>query len=89
MTYVPFVAVQYIEHFTATPQLVPYLKDRSENRRLGTLLVFVDGGIAADTPLIALPINLASLLELPQVHSRGWHAAKQSSRPEACARREP
>uniref|UniRef100_A0A7S2BDF9 Legume lectin domain-containing protein n=1 Tax=Octactis speculum TaxID=3111310 RepID=A0A7S2BDF9_9STRA len=36
------------------------------NNSLGTLLVFVDDGVDTDTPLIAIPINLSILLDLPQ-----------------------
>lgn len=43
-----------------------YLKDNDESRRLGTFLVFVDEGIAKDEPLLAVPINLSVLLDLPQ-----------------------
>ena len=47
-----------------SPQ-VPYIKDLSENRRLGTLLVFLDEGVTSDEPLMALPLNLAVTLDLP------------------------
>jgi len=39
VVYLPYVAVEYVQWFSATNQLVPYLKDNSESRRLGTLLV--------------------------------------------------
>ena len=39
--------------------------DNGEQKRVGTLVVFVDDGIAADEPLLALPINLSLLLTLP------------------------
>jgi len=39
VVYLPYVAVEYVQWFSATNQLVPYLKDSSESRRLGTLLV--------------------------------------------------
>lgn len=45
---------------------IPYLKDNGEEKRVGTLVVFIDDGIASDTPLLALPINLSLLLKLPQ-----------------------
>lgn len=41
-------------------------QDNGEGRRLGTLVVWVDGGIAADEPLLAVPINLSVVLDLPQ-----------------------
>jgi hypothetical protein len=42
------------------------LQDKGEKRRMGTLLVFMDEGVANNEPLIAIPINLSVLLELPQ-----------------------
>ena len=39
VVYLPYVAVEYVQWFSATNQLVPFLKDNSESRRLGTLLV--------------------------------------------------
>ena len=39
--------------------------DNGEQKRVGTLVIFVDDGIAADEPLLALPINLSLLLRLP------------------------
>ena len=67
VTYLPYVAMEYLEYFTASPHLLPALKDNAEGRRLGTLLVYVDEGIASDEPLLALPLNLGVLLDLPQV----------------------
>ncbi|CAM9964606.1 unnamed protein product, partial [Pylaiella littoralis] len=64
--YFPRVAVEYLAHFAATPKLVPFLKDNGEGRRLGTLVVWLDDGIASDEPLLAVPINLSVLLDLPQ-----------------------
>lgn len=66
VAYLPYVAVEYVEKFTATPNVVQYMKDYDESRRLGTLLVFLDDGIASDDPLLAVPINLSVLLTLPQ-----------------------
>lgn len=42
-----------------------FIKDVSEGRRVGTLVVFMDDGIASDTPILAIPINLAATLRLP------------------------
>ena len=52
----------------ASPPLtqVQYMKDNDESRRLGTLLVFMDEGVAEDEPLLAVPINLSVMLALPQ-----------------------
>lgn len=33
---------------------------------MGTLVVWLDDGIASDEPLLAVPINLSVLLDLPQ-----------------------
>lgn len=41
-------------------------QDNGEGRRLGTLVVWLDGGIESDTPLVAVPLNLSVLLDLPQ-----------------------
>lgn len=64
--YLPFVATQYFEQMTANENLLPYLRDNGEGRRLGTLVVFIDDGIADDEPILAIPINLSILLDLPQ-----------------------
>jgi hypothetical protein len=66
ISYFPFLALEYLEKFSATASLVQYLKDNGENRRMGTLLVYIDEGIQDDNPLIAIPINLSVLLRLPQ-----------------------
>ena len=66
ITYLPFVAMEYLEYFTASRHLLPFLKDNSESRRLGTLLVFLDEGVATDEPLLAVPVNMGVLLALPQ-----------------------
>lgn len=41
-----------------------FIKDVSEGRRVGTLLVFMDDGIDSDAPLLAIPINLGATLRL-------------------------
>ncbi|CAM9370870.1 unnamed protein product [Ectocarpus sp. 8 AP-2014] len=71
--YFPRVATEYLKHFAATPNLVPFLKDNGEGRRLGTLVVWLDDGIASDEPLLAVPLNLSVLLDLPQDQaSHSW-----------------
>ncbi|RLN73354.1 hypothetical protein BBJ28_00011893 [Nothophytophthora sp. Chile5] len=55
---------EYVPYFSATTNLVKFIKDVSEGRRVGTLVVFMDEGIASDTPLLAIPINLAAALRL-------------------------
>jgi hypothetical protein len=64
--YLPYVETRYYELMTANEQLIPYLKDNGEGRRLGTFAVFVDQGIPEDRPLLAIPVNLSLLLNLTQ-----------------------
>lgn len=71
--------LKYAPYFSATSNLVKFIKDVSEGRRVGTLAVFMDDGIETDTPILALPINLAATLRLPAdeafvVRSRVEHA---------------
>lgn len=42
------------------------MQDNGEGRRLGTLVVWLDDGIASDEPLLAVPLNLSVLMDLPQ-----------------------
>lgn len=56
---------EYLNYVVASDTLMPYLLDNGEQKRIGTLVVFVDDGVATDTPLLALPINLSLLLKLP------------------------
>eukprot|EP01034_Spumella_vulgaris_P025158 gene25158-31581_t len=56
---------KYLDQLVASDSLLPYLKDNGEQKRIGTLVVFLDDGIASDTPILALPINLSLLLDLP------------------------
>ncbi|GLE03965.1 hypothetical protein PINS_up012876 [Pythium insidiosum] len=56
---------EYAPFFSAAASnLAPFLKDVSEGRRVGTLLVFLDDGIDRDEPTLAIPINLAATLRL-------------------------
>mmetsp|Transcript_7520 Transcript_7520/g.9674 ORF Transcript_7520/g.9674 Transcript_7520/m.9674 type:complete len:91 (-) Transcript_7520:1328-1600(-) len=50
---------------TANENLVPYLKDNGEGRRLGTLAIFLDENIEANKPNLSIPLNLSVLLDLP------------------------
>ena len=61
VSYLPYVAAEYLDNFTATEHAVSLgaVVDFGENRRLGTLIVWVDEGIASDTPIVAVPLNLA------------------------------
>ena len=66
ITYLPYVEKAYFPKMTANENLLPYLLDNGEGRRLGTLAVFLDGGIEANEPILAIPLNLSVLLNLPQ-----------------------
>lgn len=65
ITYYNDLQPQYFDRLVASDSLLPYLKDNGEQKRVGTLLVYIDEGIETDTPLMALPINLSLLLKLP------------------------
>uniref|UniRef100_A0A7S3GU82 Legume lectin domain-containing protein n=1 Tax=Spumella elongata TaxID=89044 RepID=A0A7S3GU82_9STRA len=56
---------EYFDKLVASDSLLPYLKDNGEQKRVGTLVVYMDEGVAEDVPLLALPINLSLLLDLP------------------------
>lgn len=56
---------EYLNSVVASDTLMPYLLDNGEQKRIGTLVVFVDDGVAKDEPLLAMPINLSLLLDLP------------------------
>jgi hypothetical protein len=56
---------QYFSSLIASDSLIPYLKDNGEQKRVGTLLVYVDEGVETDKPLLAIPINLSVLLDMP------------------------
>mmetsp|Transcript_19911 Transcript_19911/g.25708 ORF Transcript_19911/g.25708 Transcript_19911/m.25708 type:complete len:450 (+) Transcript_19911:233-1582(+) len=64
--YLPYLEFVYFKNFTANQNLIQYLKDNGENRRVGTLLVFMDEGVSSDDPLFAVPINLSVTLKLQQ-----------------------
>lgn len=64
--FLPYVETRYYELMTANEQLIPYLKDNGEGRRIGTLAVFLDQGIPEDRPVLAIPINLSLLLNVTQ-----------------------
>lgn len=49
----------------ASDTLLPFLKDNGEQKRVGTLVVFLDDGVASNDPLLAIPINLSLVLDLP------------------------
>lgn len=63
--YFPELIPEYFDQLVASDTLLPYLLDNGEQKRVGTLAVFVDDGIANDVPLMALPINLSLLIKMP------------------------
>ena len=64
--YFPSLQTKYFLTMTANANLLPFLKDNAESRRLGTLAVFIDEGVHNDEPILAIPINLSVLLNLEQ-----------------------
>ena len=57
---------KYFDKLVASPSLLQFLKDNGEQKRLGTLAIFIDDGVANDVPLMVLPINLSVLLSVPR-----------------------
>ena len=56
---------QYLNSLVASPSLLPFLLGNGEHMHIGSLTVFLDEGVASDTPLLTIPINLSILLKLP------------------------
>ena len=56
---------EYFNYLVASSNLVPFLKDNGEQKRIGTLVVFVDNGVATNTPILAIPINLSLVVGMP------------------------
>jgi len=65
---------------SAYPAVARYLVDGGEARRLGLLSVYLDDGVAADVPALAVPLNLPEMLSLPGP-SPAWPSTG-TSRPE-------
>lgn len=65
ITYYDSLKPEYLDKLVASDTLLPYLKDNGEQKRVGTLVIFMDEGVASGEPLMALPINLSLLLDLP------------------------
>lgn len=65
IVYYGYIVQKYFTVLVANERLTPYLKDNGEQKRVGTLVVFIDEGITNDEPLMAMPINLSLLLNLP------------------------
>jgi hypothetical protein len=66
IAYFDSLQVHYFDKLVASDALIPYLKDNGEEKRVGTLVVFIDEGITDNIPLLAMPINLSLLLDLPE-----------------------
>nr|CCA16940.1 conserved hypothetical protein [Albugo laibachii Nc14] len=64
--YYPEVKLEYLPFMSPSSAATAFMKDLSEKRRIGTLAIFVDSGHESDTPLIAIPINLATALKVPK-----------------------
>ncbi len=64
--YLPYLEKKYLHAMTANHNLLPYIKDNGEGRRLGTLSVFIDDGVETGKPILSIPLNLSVLLDLPQ-----------------------
>ena len=56
---------EYLDFLVASDSLAKYLKDNGEQKRVGVLVVFMDDGITDNTPMMAMPINLSLLINLP------------------------
>lgn len=63
--YFPELVPRYFDQLVASDSLLPYLLDNGEQKRVGTLVVFMDDGIVDDVPVLALPINLSLLIKMP------------------------
>lgn len=75
VVYWPVIRTDLLHAFTASSTLLPFLKDGGDSRGLGTLAVYIDdgGGLGSYTPadaVLAMPINLGSVLRLPE--GRAW-----------------
>jgi len=60
----------------ASESLLPFLLDNGEQKRVGTLVVYIDDGVENDIPLLAMPINLSLLIKVRTfccfVHNLLW-----------------
>ncbi|CAE7692754.1 unnamed protein product, partial [Symbiodinium microadriaticum] len=65
IAYFSDLRAEYLDYLVASESIIPYLLDNGEQKRIGTLVVFIDKGVETGTPLMAMPINLSLLLDLP------------------------
>ena len=63
--YFPELKPEYLDKLVASDSLIPYLLDNGEQKRVGTLVVYIDDGVETDTALLAMPINLSLLINMP------------------------
>jgi len=63
--YLPHVEHTYLEFMSANEYLIPYLKKDGNGRGIGTLAIFLDDGIVSEKPILAVPLTLSVLLDLP------------------------
>ena len=63
--YAPAGPARYAGNLSAYPAAARYAVDGGEARRLGLVTVFLDDGVAADRPALAVPLNLPEALGLP------------------------
>ena len=63
--YFPSLQMKYLQGMSASPALVPFLKDNGEGRRIGTLAIFIDDRIEKDDPNLSIPLNMSVLLNIP------------------------
>jgi hypothetical protein len=69
IVYFPYINYDYVDYFSAVENLRAFILDNEENRRVGTLVMWVDEipKNSTDTsarPILAIPINLSSVLDL-------------------------
>lgn len=61
--YYPYINMDFVEYFTATNELLKYIKDNDEGMRVGTMVIYIDED-EEDEPFLAFPINLSKTLSL-------------------------
>lgn len=63
IVYYRFINYDYIQYFTGSSTLLPFLLDNGEGQRIGTLVIFIDD---MTVPIIAFPINLSVAMKVPE-----------------------
>lgn len=62
--YYPELKPEYFDHLIASDNLLKFLKDNGEQKRIGTLIVYIDEDIENDKPIMVMPLNLSLLLKM-------------------------